>query len=364
MPEPLDPYDAAWSALNTRLRQAEAGGGLSAAISELEANQRETGFIQDTLVDVERYTFRHPSNPSRQFRVQFNPQRLKRFDSSRVSAPPEGIVALHGGCFLCRENVRWQQEGTELGFAVDVGGRPYVAWMNPFPLAPCHVVVASGAHETQDWQFGPDGGQPVTRLTADLAALAMRMPGHIGFHNGVNAGASIAGHLHYQFFRRPAESPDFPLEAHLAGLWPVGGTANPVICTDYPVPVVAWRGSVDATAAAAATWIDGWASRNAARINRLAANIIATADGAAADQVSLYFVPRDRTKLRGDGLVGMVGGLEVLGELVFSTAEECHLIDSGAIDYFTIERILGTVRTPLFTDDTGTEPLGYSAADD
>lgn len=366
MPEPLDSYDAAWSALNTRLRQAEAGGGLGAAIAALEANQRDTGFIRDLLTDVERHTFHHPVDPARELRVQFNPQRLKRFNSSRVSAPPDGIVALHGGCFLCRENVRWQQEGAELGFTLDLGDRPYVAWMNPFPLAPGHAVVASAAHETQDWQYGPDGGQPVARLTADLADLAVRTPGHVGFHNGVNAGASIAGHLHYQFFHRPADTPDFPLEARLADLWPTNGTTDdPVICSDYPVPVVAWRGPAAATAAAAAAWIDDWADRNAARIDRLAGNIIATARGDAGDHgIALYFVPRDRTKLRGDGLVGMVGGLEVMGELVFSTAEEHRLLTGGAFDYFTIEHILGAVRTPLFTDETETEPLGYGIAND
>lgn len=369
MPEPLDHYDAAWTALNTELRQAEADAGLGAAIAALETNQRATGFIQDTLADVARYVFHHPTDTARQFRVQFNPQRLKRFDSSRVQAPPDGVVALHGGCFLCRENVRWQQEGAELGFTIELGGRSYIAWMNPFPLAPGHTVVASAAHETQDWQHGPEGGQPVARLTADLAALALRMPGHVGFHNGVNAGASIAGHLHYQVFRRPAETPLYPMEVHLDALWPAASDTGPIVCTDYPVPVVAWHGPARDMAAAAAEWINDWAGRNADRIDRLAGNIIATADagaGAGDDDgtVSLYFVPRDRTKLRGDGLVGMIGGLEVMGELVFSTADEFHLVNSGAVDYSTVERILTTVRTPLYTDEAMETSVETEAGDD
>jgi hypothetical protein len=81
---------------------------------------------------------------------------------------------------------------------------------------------------------------------------------------------------------------------------------------------------------------------------RLTANVIATADPDGI--VTLYFVPRDRGMARGTGMSGLVGGLEVLGELVFSSGEERQILDNGAMDYFAVETILGSVRTPLFTD--------------
>ena len=103
-------YDLDWSELNARLRETETGiGGLTAAFAELEIHQRETGFIKDDLSGVERHVFRHPDNPDRFFRVQYNPKRALRFDGSRVGTPPAGVDHVNGGCFLCRENIRWQQ---------------------------------------------------------------------------------------------------------------------------------------------------------------------------------------------------------------------------------------------------------------
>ena len=339
-------YDTAWADLNNALKTTEIAQGFAAAIAGLQANQHGTGFIKDPLTGVKRYTFRHPDDPSRFFRVQFNAMRMARFNGAGLSVPPEGIEIVHGGCYLCRENVAWQQEGRELGFEVIVNGMHYNAWMNPFPLMPCHVVMASAMHETQDWSFAPGGGQDVSRLIGDLTALASLLPGYLGFHNGVDAGASIAGHLHFQFFQRPADMPDFPLEINLAGKHPEGDA--PVFTTDYPLPAVKWCGPAKSVTKAAAAWINDWARRNGERTYRLTANIIATTtdDG----MVTLYFVPRDRSKSRGHGLSGQIGGLEVLGELVFASPHDRELIEKGKINYFAIEEILASVRTPLFID--------------
>jgi len=40
----------------------------------------------------------------------------------------------------------------------------------------------------------------------------------------------------------------------------------------------------------------------------------------------------------------MIGGLEVLGEVVFSSREEGQRLEGGKIDYHTVERILAAVR--------------------
>jgi len=340
----LETYNSAWTDLNAALRAREAATGLGGVISALEENQRQTGFIKDQLSGVERHVFSHPDDVSLFFRVQFNAKRLARFNGAGVSAPPEGLVAAHDGCFLCRENVMWQQQGAELGYALDVNGQPFHAWMNPFPLLPSHVVMASAIHETQEWAYAPDGGVQIKRVVRDLVSLASRMPSYLGFYNGVNAGASIPGHLHYQFFKRPEDGADFPLEARLRGRNDEGDA--PIIAADYPVPVVKWTGAPDEVVDAAVRWINHWAAQNEDRIYRLTANIIVSA-GPEGD-VDLYFVPRDRTRNRGKAMSGLVGGLELLGEVVMSSPEERHALDNGEIDYFIIENILSSVRTPLF----------------
>lgn len=346
MLDAMESYNSTWNDLNADLRHTELTQGLGKAIAALEDNQRQTGFIKDFMFDVERFVFRHPDHPALFFRVQFNAKRLERFNGAGVTAPPPGTEVAHGGCFLCRDNVRWQQQGAELGYALDVGGNPYHAWMNPFPLMPGHVVIASANHETQDWAYRTGEGQSMARLTRDLTALAVRMPGYVGFYNGVDAGASIPGHLHYQFFRRPLEHPVFPLEARIQDRCPDGDA--PIIVSDYPLAVVKWQGPVEAVAGAATAWFDDWAARNAERLYRMTSNIIVSSDDG--ETVSLMFVPRDQAKTRGEGMSGLVGGLEVLGEIVMSSVEERRRLDAGEIDYFTIEHMLCGVRTPLFTD--------------
>ena len=41
---------------------------------------------------------------------------------------------------------------------------------------------------------------------------------------------------------------------------------------------------------------------------------------------------------------GIIGGLEVLGELVFSSEEEGERLARGEVNYRTVERILEAVR--------------------
>ena len=108
------------------------------------------------------------------------------------------------------------QQHAQVGFEINMTGDIYHAWMNPFPLLPNHVVIAEENHISQEWDIGGDGQERVTlsRLLGDLCEMAQRMPNHVGFYNGVDAGASIPSHLHFQFFRRPPADPVFPLERH------------------------------------------------------------------------------------------------------------------------------------------------------
>ncbi len=338
-------YDLAWSELNARLRETETGvGGLTAALAELEIHQRETGFIQDDLSGVQRHVFCHPNEPDRFFRVQYNSKRALRFNGSGVATPPTGTDDVNDGCFLCRENIRWQQKLAQVGFEIRMTGDEFHAWMNPFPLMPNHVVIATDEHVTQEWDVDDTGGADLTCLLFDLCNMATRMPGHVGFYNGVDAGASNPGHLHFQFFRRPDEGPGFPLES-----WAFEAPSSgkmPASARDYPLPVARWQGGIGEVVDMATAWIRLWITSNRDHIKRLSSNFIASADGYEG-AVSLYFVPRDRAKARWNGVDGFVGGLEILGELVFTSDDQRKLLDSGAVDYFYVENALASVRPPF-----------------
>jgi hypothetical protein len=341
-------YENIWAELNSRLREIEVGdGGLDGALRELECHQQETGFIKLSLSSVERHIFAHQEDSSRFFRIQYNPERTLRFSGSGISTPPPGFDIKNDGCFLCRDNIRWQHQGAEMGYEVHLGENSYYAWMNPFPLLPTHVVIATTEHTSQEWPVCEEGNLDVAGLLNDLVELAVRMPGYIGFYNGVNAGASIPGHLHFQFFKRPEDEPEFPLECAARRHREDG--RDGIFLEDYPLDVAMWTGAPEEVLAQSSGWIADWAIRNRKRINRLTANFIASSDSDG-DTITLYFVPRDRSKAHGNGLSGLIGGLEVLGELVFSSGEDKALLDAGEVDFFSLEKTLACVRTPFYTD--------------
>ncbi len=339
-------YENTWTELNLRLREIEiSDGGLDAALSELEVHQKESGFIKLSLGSVERHNFEHPQQPSRFFRIQYNPERALRFGGAGVSTPPTGITVSNEGCFLCRDNIRWQQQGAEMGYEIHLGETGYYAWMNPFPLSQTHVVIATKEHTSQEWPVCEKGNLDVSELLNDLIELAVRMPNYIGFYNGVNAGASIPGHLHFQFFKRPKDQPEFPLE-RAARQHRESGDQD-IVLKDYPLAVAMWTGKPEGVLGQAADWIAGWARKNRDRIHGLTANFIVSSANPD-DGITVFFVPRDRAKTHGEGMSGLIGGLEVLGELVFSSEEEKSRLDAGKIDYFSLEKTLASVRTPFF----------------
>ena len=340
-------FEKAWTDLNARLHALESSAGLNEALKALEAQQRESGFITDRLQALERHTFRHPRDPSRWFGVQYNPRRALRFKGAGGQAKPKPAASRNDGCLLCRENIAWQQRGVQLGYQLDVGARAYLALMNPFPLLPTHVVIAASEHRTQEWAFAPGGGFAIRELVNDLVCIVDRMPGHIGFYNGVSAGASIPGHLHYQFVMRPEHGGPFPLEA--SSLKPGVRDDGPAFTADYPLDAAVWTGRAGEVAARAGDWLASWGERNRARLPGLSGNLVVTKEMDAAG-LTLFFVPRDRTRSRPDGFSGLVGGLETLGEIVLSSEQEKGRLDAGEIDYFTLEAALASVHTPLEVD--------------
>ena len=340
-------FDLTWLNLNERLRETESnGGGLDGALHELEDHQHASGFIKDDLSSVERHVFRHPDWPELTFSAQYNPKRALRFNGSGECTPSAETESLNDGCFLCRENIRWQQRGAQVGFEISATEDVYHAWMNPFPLLPNHVVIAEEDHISQEWDMTGENRETVTltRLLNGLCEIACRLPNHVGFYNGVDAGASIPGHLHFHFFHRLSSDPIFSLEKRQ--FHPTVETGGPQIAADYPVPVALWRGDVAEVVASAASWVRRWTEGNENRLRQLSSNFIAAGHGIGGG-VSLYFIPRDRSKQRWNAAFGLVGGLELLGELVFSSDKEKALLDQGAVNYFYVEQALASVHTPF-----------------
>jgi len=338
-------YDDRWNDLNARLKVIEADAGLAGVFAALEADQRASGFILQNLDDVERLTFFDNGEGSDFFRIQFNPQRAQRFKGAGLSVPPDGEEEVNGGCFLCRENIRWQQQDRELGYEISVDDRVYYALANPFPLLPSHMTVASREHRSQDWHFGYTEGTNASLIIHDLVAIASRTVGFIGFYNGVDAGASNPKHFHYQFCARPPEVPEFPLEGMVGRR--CNGEGELLARNHYPLQVAVWKGAAEEVADRASRWIEDWANNNWMRLDRLTGNFVVSNNG---DDLMLYFVPRDRKKVHVNGFSDLIGGLEILGELVLSTEKDKRYLYDNRIDFTSIEQSLARVQTPLYLD--------------
>lgn len=335
-------YSAVWKDLNRKLKQIErSDGGLGAALEALKSQQLERGFIKDDLHLLRRYRFAHPQDSERFFLVQYNPVRALRFQGSGKKTPPAGSTAKYDGCFLCPDNVVWQQGGREMGYEFGIDHIRYIAWMNAYPLMPVHCVIASQKHIPQAWCVNGAAVEclNIEKILADLVALSVRLPGFVGFYNGQGAGASIPAHFHFQFFKRPDLWPDFPLEvaARQSGIQAYG------TIKDYPLEVEYWRGDADVIVHSAYAWIRDWIARNAHQISSVSANIIATFDEAK-NQSELYFVPRHHARSHSPEMSGTIGGVEVLGEMVFSSEADGQRLERGEIDYHTVERILSAAR--------------------
>ncbi len=335
-------YSAIWADLNRKLKHIELNdGGLGAALEALKSQQLERGFIKDDLHLLRRYRFAHPENPERFFLVQYNPVRALRFQGSGRKTPPAGSTAKYDGCFLCPENIEWQQAGVEMGYEFKIDSVGYIAWMNAYPLMPVHCVIASHKHIPQAWCVNGAAVEclSIEKILADLVAISVKLPGYVGFYNGKGAGASIPAHFHFQFFKRPDLWPRFPLEvaARESGIETHGTIKN------YPLAVEYWRGDADEIVQSAHAWIQEWLARNAHQLSSVSANIISTFDEAK-NQSELYFVPRHHARMQSPEMSGTIGGIEVLGEMVFSSESDGQRLQRGEIDYHAVERILSAAR--------------------
>ena len=111
--------------------------------------------------------------------LQHNPARL----ASAVAGTPASAIS--AACFLCRDNLPPEQavlpfEGRK--------GRKYRIQINPFPIFPRHLVIASEKHVPQS----------IWRHFVDMLDMARSLEGFTVFYNGPKSGASAPEHLHFQ----------------------------------------------------------------------------------------------------------------------------------------------------------------------
>lgn len=340
-----NPVSALDRTLARRLDGLRRRDGLGAALEGLRRHQVQSGFIRDDLSEVRRFEFPHPEGDGRYFSAQFNPARARRFRGRGVDQPPPGRAAVNDGCFLCPENIAWQQQGAETGYPLDVGRVSAAAWMNPFPLAVGHAVIASRDHVHQHWEAN---GLGLAELVSSLIDVSDRLPGWITFYNGVGAGASVETHLHLHALPRTAGLPPMPIEHAAARHRPAPAGApseRAVVRKGYPMDFVHWRGPREALAADARDWLGDWQRRSEGDADATA-NIMAVRHRHA-PLLDVYFVPRARSRSRAEGLGGVIGAFETMGEIVCSRPEEGERLASGDIEHAFIEGMLRGVSVAL-----------------
>ena len=112
--------------------------------------------------------------------LQHNPARIA---STTASIDPDSIRARK--CFLCAENEPPQQ--MRLNFD-GRKGRGYNIQVNPYPIFPQHLVIASKQHRPQS----------IWHHYVDMLDLTATYPSYTFFYNGPCCGASAPDHFHFQ----------------------------------------------------------------------------------------------------------------------------------------------------------------------
>ncbi|HIJ83547.1 MAG: hypothetical protein HW380_3293 [Magnetococcales bacterium] len=346
-------FEDFWQVLGDQLNSIRARDGLVGVVEALKMEQLDRGFIQDDLSGVIKYRMIKDKDPEHYFIVQYNPRRAQRFSGAGRQTPPSGSAASHGGCFLCRDNIRWQQRGIEYGYDVHIdspgGQRHYIIWVNPFPLMPNHITVATSSHRPQAWLLpNTEMGGWVTRMDEighDFLSILGQMPGYLGFYNGDGAGATIPHHFHFQFFKRIEGQDGFPLERAARQGGECRSVDGPWLVPGYPITAIHFRGTREQVETQLLEIVGKW-EKMFSDPHGITANLIGSLDAQDHTIFDLYFIPRDKTFNRGAGMVGVIAGLELLGEIVYSTEEEKRSLDRGQVNYDFVERIIASVEAP------------------
>jgi diadenosine tetraphosphate (Ap4A) HIT family hydrolase len=286
---------------------------------------------------------------------QFNPRRADRSKGAGRNILPQGARTKStpdNSCFLCVDNIRWQQKGVQQYYHFSINDRSYNALCNPFPFGPVHLTIASAEHEPQSWREPNINNRlsKIQRIVEDLYDIAKELPTFVGFYNGVGSGATIPKHLHYHFFEVPYGQKAFPLQ-HAATKAEAEKRDDPnapatalsrLLVSDSFYPVTAFRlwGDRNEVISKTVNLAEEWDSLSG---EYASANIISIQER---NSVAMYFIPRNRFYSRSPGMSGIVGGLEALGEFVFCTEAENQAINEQKVDFGYMWRILQAVKPP------------------
>lgn len=123
---------------------------------------------------------------------------------------------------------------------------------------------------------------------------------------------------------------------------------HPLVLRKYPIKAVYFYGERQDIVDQAGRWVRDWTAFYETT-QALSANIIARKSRRRdnnTDNFHLFFIPRNQFFSHAPGMAGLVGGLEVLGEIVLSDQEERQQLVKGHTDYDTAVRILESVEAP------------------
>lgn len=311
------------------------------ALAGLQDHQLFRGFVRDTLAQLRRTRIKANGGDGF-FLAHCNPARANRMDGAGLKSPPRGVdlsACPSSTCFLCEGNQKWQQRGLQFGYSIKLDSRDYVCSCNPFPFGQLHTTIAAASHNVaQRWVDEED----LLHVTRSIVDLATGLPGWVVLYNGSrSAGASIPDHRHYQVFKLDGEQMPLPLQqaadakAERIGQLPVVPIVGGV---DYPVTCFSLTSDLDAMVRNTVDLGIRWRSTNKA----YSENIIAI-NGSG--RVSLFYVPRDEYS-HAARFSGAIACLEILGEFIFSSAQDIRALGEGEVDYEWLSNVLRDITPP------------------
>ena len=157
--------------------EKEMNGPLSARVASLLQEQKESlDPARANYAVLEEVRVRPLDVDGFGVLLQYNPARI-RSSAARVDASS----VKERKCFLCPANRPENQLGIPFGGSYEI-------LVNPYPIFPDHLTVASLKHEDQH----------IRGRFADMLALADALPDFVVFYNGPRCGASAPDHMHFQ----------------------------------------------------------------------------------------------------------------------------------------------------------------------
>jgi hypothetical protein len=342
----VDLFERRWKAVNEAATDRAQTEGWPGAVAFLCEHQVSAGFVKDNLAGLERFQLRSKSANEKRLLAQVNANRALRSSGAGRTTPPPGVHPKHGGNYLSRDNIWWQQSTLQVGLDVQLARREFIILMNPFPIFRKHATVASREFVSQNMISSElSGSQSEIRArVSELIELAYSLPGYVCFLNGEGAG-NTNGWLHFQVGERFGPLGVYPLE--LAGAEALRCSASAtVLVEDHPVPAVVFRGAEATLGETIAEFIGEWVGMH--RDTRsLTMTLIATRRDWSSEILDFYFVPRLKSLAKAPILTGQIAAVEVLGELVLSADKDVEMLKKGELNYETAWQALASVEPPM-----------------